>query len=127
MSDFEKTETASVMGKVVTPRLSAMPPQFADLESWARKFAGTTEKERYETRANADMAELRSFYDAVLPRMADVFDHLSKYSTEEAVPSEARALANLACAFMEASLSVEVFGVPVSGEGLDWKRIGIIF
>jgi len=108
-------------------QLVALPEIFKDIENWAQRFAHPTEKERYRIRATADFRELELFYQALLPRMPDIFDYLAGHPADGSASAEARRLADLGCAFMDVSLAIEIFKNPVETEGLDWRRIGILF
>ena len=103
-----------------------LPEQYRDLEPWATRFAHPSEAERYAVRATADFSELESFYEAMLPRMPSILEELGKHPANDAQPDILR-LANLGCAFMDVSLSIEIFKQPIGTEGLDWRRIEILF
>lgn len=106
---------------------ATLPEKYSDLEHWADRFAHPTEKERYCTRATAEFGELEEFYKAMLPRMPEILDDLADHPPDGSAPAEVRRLANLGCAFMDVSLSIEIFKQPISTEGLDWRRIGILY
>lgn len=109
-----------------TPPVS-LPEKYNDLEHWAERFAHPTEKERYCTRATAEFSELEEFYKAMLPRMPTLLDDLADQPPDGSAPPEVRRLADLGCAFMDVSLSIEIFKQPIGTEGLDWRRIGILY
>lgn len=108
-------------------RPASLPEKYSDLETWADRFAHATERERYCTRATAAFSELEAFYKALLPRMPAILDDLADQPPDGSAPAEMQRLANLGCAFMDVSLSIEIFKQPIGTEGLDWRRIGILF
>lgn len=108
-------------------RLASLPKKYSDLETWADRFAHTTEKERYHTRATAEFSELEEFYNVMLPRMPAILDDLADQPPDGSASAEMRRLANLGCAFMDVSLSIEIFKQPIGTEGLDWHRIDILY
>lgn len=108
-------------------RPASLPAKYNDLEVWADRFAHPTEKERYCTRATAEFPELEAFYTAMLPRMPAILDDLADQPPDGSAPAEIRRLADLGCAFMDVSLSIEIFKQPIGTEGLDWRRVGILY
>ena len=87
-----------------------LPAQFRDLErfgAWMLK----TESERVRQRLSSSMQELRVFYDAMLPQMADIGKYLNQFRLDE-LSAPARRLLLLALSFVEISSAVECYGQP---------------
>jgi hypothetical protein len=57
------------------------------------------------------MAELRAFYDAVAPRLGEIFDHLDRFPADALPPPEAL-LYRTTLGLTEAAMAIEVFGQP---------------
>lgn len=103
----------------------ALPAAFADLAPWAERYALDSERERNLRRVTTSLEDLKAFYDAVLPRMDAVMDHLAGVPNHNP-PAPERALAALASTFMEVSLAVELFKSPTVPDGFDWRRFDIL-
>lgn len=84
-----------------------LPPEFADLEPWARVWAIESMNGRYAKRHASTMAEMRAFYEAVVPRGPAVIDHLERFPLDDMPEPELRLL------WMMASLSTISFCVDV--------------
>ena len=102
-----------------------LPAPFADLAPWAERYALETERERNHRRVTSSLEELQAFYDALLPRMDAVMDHLMQVPNDNP-PAPERTLAALASTFMEISLAVELFKSPTVPDGFDWRRFEIL-
>ena len=98
-----------------------LPQQFKDLEAFAAKWALATEPERVKKRCSSSIEEIKSFYDAMFPRLEAVIEHLNQFSLNE-LPETEKRLLYLAFSFAEISLSVEVFGEPGVPYGYDPTR-----
>ena len=95
---------------------NVLPPEFADLESFA-DWAVPTERARYAKRMASSMDELQAFYDAAFPRIDDALTHLDRFSLDD-LPDDAQRLLWLYCALTTVSFPVEVWRqarVPDSG------------
>ncbi len=56
-----------------------LPKEFAELQPYATKWSGATEDERAAARRSATPAELKAFYDAVLPRLPEILKRVDAY------------------------------------------------
>ena len=56
----------------------ALPEEFADLALWL-DWALEPERKRTKKREASSMAEIRAFYDAVLPRLEEMIRHLEGF------------------------------------------------
>lgn len=88
------------------------PEEFSDLEPY-REWVLPTELARIERRTNRPDAELRAFYDALLPRMDEVVRYLNRFPLDD-MPEDARRLFHLAKALMEVANTVENGRSPVA-------------
>ena len=88
-----------------------LPAEFADLESFARKWCLPTEQQRYSTRLAATMEEMQAFYDAVRSRAEDAMAYLEKLPFD-ALPDDAINLLHLLYSMIQVSFPVEVWHQP---------------
>jgi len=104
----------------------ALPTAFADLQAFADRYALDTERERHAERLKGPFADLKTLYDAVLPRLDAIHVHLKQHPWPNLPPAE-QALLNLALALMEVSLAVESHGQPTVPFGFDHTRFRVHF
>jgi hypothetical protein len=92
-----------------------LPPGFEDLAPYATTWgAADSQESHYLIRQNTPMEELQAFYDAVTPRLKDIFVHLDRFPVDALPPPEAL-LFRTVCGLAEAAQAVEIFrrpGVP---------------
>ena len=91
-------------------RRQELPAQFADLAPFA-DWIFDTWRPRYEKRLASTMAEMQAFYDAILPRMADIIEYCNGFDLDD-LPDDVRNLLLLTFAFCEASFPVEAWRQP---------------
>ncbi|MEA3219131.1 hypothetical protein [Immundisolibacter sp.] len=103
-----------------------LPAAFADLQSFADRYALDTERERHAERLKGPFEDLKALYDAVLPRLDAIHAHLKQYPWPD-LPSAEQSLLNLALALMEVSLAVESHGQPTVPFGFDHTRFRVHF
>ena len=85
-----------------------LPPGFEDLNHYV-DWALATESGRSKKRLNSSMEVMQKFYDAMLPRVDDVMEHLSAFALETMPPAQ-QSLLNLCLSLSEVSFAVEVYG-----------------
>jgi hypothetical protein len=85
-----------------------LPPEFADLESFAADWHLATLEERLQKRLVTPMDELQAFYDAVFPRAEAAMAYLDQFSVDE-VPESAHNLMVLLYSLSAVSVATEVF------------------
>ena len=88
-----------------------LPAGFTDLEVFVSKWALAREMDRINARWTATMPELRCFYDAMLPRLDSIIEHLNRFPLDE-MPAAERRLFHLAMSMAEIADAVETFGSP---------------
>jgi hypothetical protein len=96
--------------------MPTLPPEFADLESFA-DWSLPSEFDRYAKRIASSMDELQAFYDAAFPRMDESEDYLRSVSLD-GISDENRNLLWLFASLVTVSFPVEVWRqarVPDSG------------
>jgi hypothetical protein len=82
-----------------------LPDGFSDLEPFM-EWSLPTEAQRIAMRRDRSDEELRSFYNAILPKMDDIAQYLNQFPLDR-MPNEAERLLDLAKSFMEVAQSVE--------------------
>ena len=97
-----------------------LPAAFADLEPWL-DWSLPTMAERSARRSGSSMAQLQAFYDAMLPRMAEVLAYMSEIPVGEATPENA-CLLDLTKSLAEVAPAVELFGEPTISYAYDVAR-----
>jgi hypothetical protein len=71
------------------------------------------------------MAEIKAFYDAMLPRTRDAVAHLDRFSITE-MPAKEQRLLNLLLSLAEVANAVEIFKQPTVIDGYDSRRAVMI-
>lgn len=95
-----------------------LPDQFADLAPYCSKWLAANSQERNDLRINATMDEIKAFYNSVLPRAAEILDHLRGFQLG-ALDAQNENLLKLMLAFAEIGPCVEWFGAPRVVDGCD--------
>lgn len=105
-----------------------LPEAFAALAPWVEDWALQTERARSGRRLGTAMAQLRAFYDAMLPHAEAALEHLKDFPCSdgpdgaEALPGPERRLLDLMLMLAEVAPAVEVFGQPAVVGGFDAVR-----
>lgn len=84
-----------------------LPSGFAQLEPFLG-LALPTERERHAAISAASMAEVKAFYDTMLPVLPQALDHLNTLPLD-GLPAAERRLLDLCLTMAEASMAVEMF------------------
>ncbi|MEL0082912.1 MAG: hypothetical protein VW985_07735 [Gammaproteobacteria bacterium] len=84
-----------------------LPEPFTQLTPY-RQWGLPTEEARMRRRITASMADLTDYYQAMLPHIDAIAEHLNQWSLAE-LPNEQKPLLYMAMMFMEAAVSVEIF------------------
>jgi hypothetical protein len=89
-----------------------LPPAFAALEPFARRWCLASEPERYAQRLASTMDEMQAFYDALFPRAEEAMIHLEQYPLHE-LPPDALNLLHLLYSLILISFPVEIWRQPM--------------
>ena len=98
------------MGETGGPRAmaeNALPEGFEDLAPWL-DWALEPERARTEKRESSSMEEIRTFYDALLPRLGEMIRHLEVFRDGE-MPAPARRLYLMSLSLVEVANLVELY------------------
>jgi len=90
------------------PRL---PSGFSDLEPFVDRWCLPTERERYARRLATPIEEMKTFYDAMFPRVQAALEHCDRFPLDD-MPEDATRLLHLVHSFIMVSFPVEVWGQP---------------
>ena len=85
-----------------------LPEGFADLAPWL-DWALEPERARTAKKAASSMAEIRAFYDAMMPRLEEIMAYLDGVPAGEARPAPAHRLRLLALSLVEIANLVEIY------------------
>ena len=87
-----------------------LPDEFAELAPFV-DWALDTWRERYDKRLASTMDEMQAFYDAMMPRLAEILEYCDAFDLHD-LPDDARNLLLLAFSLCEASFPVEAWRQP---------------
>ena len=88
-----------------------LPPEFAELESYAAAWCLATEPERWAQRLRSSMQELQAFYDAFFPRAEEAISYCDRFPLDD-MPADAERLLQLLHSLLMVSYAVEVWKQP---------------
>ena len=88
-----------------------LPPGFSDLERFVADWCLDSEPERYAKRLSSTMAEIQTFYDAIMPRTHAAIAYLEKFPLDE-LPEDAWRLLKLLYSLILISFAVEIWKQP---------------
>lgn len=92
---------------------AALPQGFAALAPFADNWGRlATQDERYLLRQKLPMAELRAYYDTIVPLLPAIFEHLDSFPFGEPLPAPEALLYRIALGISEVGQAVEVYGAP---------------
>jgi hypothetical protein len=88
-----------------------LPPEFSDLEPFAKDWSLEREPERYDRRLSSSMAELQAFYEAIFPRAKEALAYLDKLDLYD-LPEQALNLLRMLYSLSTISSAVDCFKQP---------------
>ena len=88
-----------------------LPPEFSDLEPFAKAWCLANEPERYAKRLSSTMDEIQAFYDAIFPRAEAAIVYLEKFPLHD-LPADAHRLLQLLYSLILVSFAVEIWRQP---------------
>ena len=91
--------------------MALLPPEFSDLERFAKDWCLASEPERYAKRLASSMDEMQAFYDACFPRAEEAIAYLDTFPLHE-LPDDARRLLHLLYSLIMVSFPVEIWRQP---------------
>jgi hypothetical protein len=91
--------------------IAVLPSGFERLAPLVDYWAGEDTQTRWDRRARSSMAEIKSFYDAMLPHADQALLHLQSFDLTTMPEPEAR-LYRLVLSLAHAAMAVELHGQP---------------
>lgn len=88
-----------------------LPPGFESLEPFVERWAKDTFTERMRARCEADIVEIRAFYDAMLPLAPLAIEQIDR-APMTGLADDTGTLAKLVLALAQAAIAVEMHGAP---------------
>lgn len=88
-----------------------LPPEFSDLELFAKTWCLAGEPERYAKRLASTMDEMQAFYDALFPRAEEAIAYCEKFPLDD-LPDDAYRLIQLLYSLIMVSFPVEIWRQP---------------
>jgi hypothetical protein len=99
-----------------------LPAGFDSLEPFLQKWALPTQDERQSTRLNASTAELKAFYDGMLPMMPAALEHVDTFELGK-IAQASKPLYWLMLSMAEIAPHVELYrGDPKVPHSFDERR-----
>lgn len=98
-----------------------LPEKFRDLEFLVDTWCLRTERARNNRRISSEMADLRKFYDTMLPRIDEILNFLSQFKLAD-LPEDVERLFLLTLMMAEAAPAVEFYGAPAVPDTFDAER-----
>jgi hypothetical protein len=99
---------------------ATFPEGFVDLTRFVG-WAFATETARSQRRRDSTFDEIQSFYDAILPRLIGILEHLNQFPLDQ-MPEPERMLLNLSLAFAEIAPFAEQYRRTILPENFDERR-----
>lgn len=97
-------------------------PVIAGLENHLAAWGLPTTEKRLAKRLSSDMAEVRSFYDAMLPRLSEFIEYLNQFPLN-AIPAEAHQIAWATLAMCEVDNAINKWHDTTLDTGIDILRM----
>lgn len=69
-----------------------LPDAFCELEGFVSSWALARYSERTKKRISSSMGDIRAFYNAMMPRLEEIIEHLNGFSLEDMPKPEQRLL-----------------------------------
>jgi len=89
----------------------SLPKGFEDLQPYVEYWVRDSNDERWQQRSKAPMADIKTFYDAMLTRAEDTIAYLDQFPLDN-MPADATRLFKLLLAIAQAAMAVEMHGQP---------------
>ena len=99
-----------------------LPEGFAELETWASEWALPTQNTRWDKRLASTREEVITFYNAILPHLERILDHVDQHPLG-GLPEQSARLFDLALMHAEIAPNVELYdGDPNVPHSYEEKR-----
>jgi hypothetical protein len=88
--------------------MKELPAEFAMLEPFVARWAGSTQNERDAARWSSSEKEINDFYTAMLPLLPDILAAVDRFPLGE-LPDDHKTLFELACSFAMIAPHAELY------------------
>lgn len=102
--------------------MSELPAGFEALEPFCADWVREDVEARMRQRQGSQMADIKRFYDAILPRGAEALEYLKQFKLGE-LPPEGENLLKLMLSLAEVAPAVEWYNDPNVKDGFPVQRI----
>lgn len=92
----------------MTTTTPTLPSDLDALASQVSAWALPTQNERQSKRISSTRAELKAFYDAVLPKLQDILGYADRFPLGQ-IPPEGQRLFNIALSLAEVAPHIELY------------------
>jgi hypothetical protein len=99
-----------------------LPQGFEDLSDYAPRWAMGKYSQRQNARLGSDIAEIRDFYDAMMPRFESIVDHLNEYSLDD-MPAPQQTLLNMCLSLAQIGNCVALWHAPDQQDAFSAERM----
>lgn len=106
-------------------KTAPLPPAFSELSDLLAGWALTDATARLEKRLTTPVAEIRAFYDRMLPRAAEALAFLSQKQLGALAPAE-EALLKLMLSLAEMGPAIEWYGTGAYPDAFDARRFPLV-
>ena len=111
MKTLEKPEKGDVTIVRVNMMTVKLPDEFSDLQGFVSEWALEYRRDRYKKRYTSSIEDIRIYYDAIMPRMEAIVDHLNQFSVDD-IPKASEPLLYMSLSGVEISRAVELWNAP---------------
>ena len=87
---------------------SLLPEGFENLSTWVAEWSHATQNKRWDKRLASSREELIDFYQALLPHIEEILDHVDRFKIGQ-LPEDSARLFDLALMLAEISPNVELY------------------
>lgn len=102
--------------------ITAPRPKISGLENHLAAWGLPSTEKRLAKRLSSDMEEIRSFYDAMLPRLPEFIEYLNQFPLN-AIPEDAHQLAWASLAMCEIDNAINKWHHTTLDTGIDITRM----
>lgn len=98
---------------VLEQQTTALPAGFEELEPFVEKWAVDDIPARVHVRSTSTMAEIRTFYDAIVPRTVEAMALIDQHPLAS-LPDDVARLCKLVLSLASAATAIEIHGQPTA-------------
>ncbi len=92
-------------------KTAKLPDEFSDLQDFVSEWALEHRADRFKKRYTSSIDDIRRYYDAIMPRMEAIVDHLNQFPVDD-IPEASQPLLYMSLSGVEISRAVELWDAP---------------